>query len=176
MHAAAHMHTPTVILRGPCVWSQTVKCSVSMPSQGVPSALGFVMTCRDVSAMLDLCAEPAGIPSRSTNAFPGYPGAEKRALPVAGSLQVYVWIYRLFIIKLLCRIRSPVHNCCSASSIHIWLWVGVLHDFALKELSIKCKTPVLVQVGNKIVKFILKLIHFVFLHNCQESSAVQGLQ
>lgn len=71
------MHAQTLILRGPCVSSQTVKRSVSMPRQSVPSALGFVMTCTGISVMLDLCAEPARIPSRSTNTFPGYPSAEK---------------------------------------------------------------------------------------------------
>lgn len=46
------MRTQAWSLRGPWVSSQTVKCSVSVPSHGVPSALGFVMTCTDISAML----------------------------------------------------------------------------------------------------------------------------
>lgn len=54
-HASSvHLHTQT--RRGPCVSSQTVKCSISRPSQGVPSAPGFVMTCTGISLPCLTCA------------------------------------------------------------------------------------------------------------------------
>lgn len=84
------VHTQTWSLHRPWVSSQTVKCSVSVPSHGVPSALGFAMTCTDISAMLDLCAEQARMPSRSTNTFPRYSGTERK---LCESLKVCYFVY-----------------------------------------------------------------------------------
>lgn len=91
------VHTQTWSLHRPWVSSQTVKCSVSVPSHGVPSALGFVMTCTDISAMLDLCAEQARMPSRSTNTFPRYPGTERcESLKVCYFVYIYIYIWTIY--------------------------------------------------------------------------------
>lgn len=151
--ALAHILTPTLLLGGPCVSSQTVKCSVSMARQGVPSALGFVMACTGISAMLDLCAEPAGIPSRSTNTFPGISRLWEETVQVTERLQVYIWTI-------------------SYHKLVIWSSFRPCKQLLSKQFSRNCPSKVKILFWFYIM---FKMIHLVFLHNFQESSAVLRL-
>lgn len=106
-----------------CCLCRILQCSVSVPSQDLPSALrGLWWLAQGISDMLDLCTEPARIPNRSTNALQGYPDALRgKKKPICNHWKFWS-VLRLY------NLHAATFSLLSLSIVHDFILKGIFHQ------------------------------------------------